>query len=78
MRSASIVISCDADEIAMIKPIVTIIAKSSTGLKKLQTINEIRMRNCIDIIHAFLCPIRAVSTGIFSRSINGAHKKFIA
>ena len=70
--------SCEADEIAIIKPIKTIRAKLSMGLRMLQKISDNKIMNCNDMIQAFLCPIKDVRTGILIRSIKGAHKKLIA
>ena len=56
--------SCVAEAIAIIKPIVINSARFSVGLIKLQTKRQVKIEICIATIQPLLCPSFFVRYGI--------------
>ena len=73
MRSASTVMSCEADAMAMTSPTATTSARLSAADSVLHPASISRITPCSTRIQAFRCPTRSASHGMRTRSISGAH-----
>ena len=78
IRSASMVMSCVAEQMAMTRPAPITRASELTGSMVLQKRRHTRMTACNVRIQALRWPSLSVSTGTRNLSISGAHKKLKA